>query len=133
MIVFTNPAHSADRPAFVDAFPTLREAHRAAQKAMFGAAHKADLPTNEIAADFMVDGINQLLGLSIGSRRQLTIDEMDAVTVAIEANAFNGRWETSVRAEIVYRTEIRLTVVTQRPRVCPEAAARIERMLDLWN
>jgi hypothetical protein len=94
MLVFLNPLHSANRPAFCEAFPAETETHRAAQRAMFGAARTAQLPakTDDDRAA-MIAGINQLLGLRIESRRQLTIEEMQAVVVAIESGAFYGNWQ----------------------------------------
>jgi hypothetical protein len=92
MLVFTDTRFSAYRPAFVEAFPLDLNAHRAAQKAMFGAARAAGLPTTEAHKAAMIGAINQLLGLRLESRKQLTVQEMECITVAIESGAFLENW-----------------------------------------
>ncbi len=92
MLVFTDPRFSAYRPAFVEAFPFDLSAHRDAQRALFGAARNAGLLTNDAHRATMIGAINQLLGLRLESRRQLTVQEMQAVTVAIDAGAFLPGW-----------------------------------------
>lgn len=101
MQVFTIPQLSALRPAFVEAFPVDLASHRDAQKAMFGAAREAGLDTK---GDEMIEGINALLGLHLSSRRQLTVDEMHVVTVAIEGGAFRSDWTPRLRAQITVST-----------------------------
>lgn len=85
------------RPAFTQAHPELRHAHRDAQCALFGAARNADLPTDESGRDAMLDGINNALNRCgarrLISRTQLNIEEMQAVTIAIENGAFGTNWE----------------------------------------
>ena len=86
----------ATRPAFVDANPTDRAAHRAAQRAMFGAANRAGLGTSDAHRDAMIDGVNAAFGLRgsqrIVSRRQMTVSEQQAIAVAIEAGLFGPDW-----------------------------------------
>ena len=85
----------ATRPAFVEANPTATAAaaHRNAQRAMFGAAREARLSTDR---DDQLEGINAALGLRGGnrlvSRRQMSVEEMQAITVAIEAGFFSYDW-----------------------------------------
>ena len=85
------------RPAYVVAHPQHKAAHRAAQRAMFGAANRAGLPTSEPFRDLMLDGLNDALGLRgsrrLISRRQMTVEEMQAVAVAIEADLFSADWK----------------------------------------
>jgi hypothetical protein len=93
MLVYTNPLYSAQRPHFADTFPIEKEAHRTAQRQMFGAARTAGLPTDERNKEAMLRGINQFLGLRIESRTQLTVQEMNAVTVGIDSGAFLPGWK----------------------------------------
>ncbi len=78
------------RPAYVEAHPAQSAAHLAAQRAMFGAARNAGLSRDR---DDQLEGINAALGFRGGnrliSRRQMTIAEMQAVTVGIEAGFFS--------------------------------------------
>lgn len=110
MLVFTNPHFSAFRPAFVEAFPLDTPAHRAAQRALFGAARAAGLPTGETAKAAMIGAINQLLGLRLESRRQLTVEEMQCVTVAIQSGAIMANWRLmpglSARVKVTTTVEL---------------------------
>lgn len=84
------------RPVFVEANPHLKDAHLRAQRAMFGAARLANLPTKDEAKDDMIEGINAAFNYRgsqrLISRKQMTIEEMRAVTVAIEAGLFSDDW-----------------------------------------
>ena len=78
------------RPAFVEANPELKEAHRAAQNAMFAAIAAAGLTRDK---DAQLEGVNAAFN-RIGSRRlisrkQLKIEEMEALTAAIDAGLFS--------------------------------------------
>lgn len=99
MKAYTNPLFSGQRDGYVATFPREIEAHRKAQCAMFAAAKTAGLsPKTKGAAErdaakaFMLAGINQFLGLRLTSRAQLTIPEMELITVAIEAAVFSPGW-----------------------------------------
>ena len=84
------------RPAFVEAHPELKDLHREAQSAMFGAAHAMGLPTDARAKDVMLDAINEALNRKgsrrLISRKQLKIEEMESITGAIEAGLFSPDW-----------------------------------------
>lgn len=81
------------RPAFVEVNPELQAQHRAAQRAMFAAANFAEMSRDR---DDQLEGINDAFGYRgasrLISRRQMTIEEMRAVTVAIEAGLFSDDW-----------------------------------------
>ncbi len=127
----------ATRPAFVEARPELLDEHRQAQKAMFGAARRADLCTSEPFKDAMIDGINEALGLH-GSRRlisrtQMTVAEMQAVRVAIEAGLFSSDWTWGNEFTISVTTEtVRVEVVhiTPTPTASETEARRFSRLLN---
>lgn len=120
MSIYKNLALRAPRPAFIEAQPELKASHRAAQKHLFGVAAKAGLSRDK---EEMLLGINALFGSALTSRTQMTVDEMEAVTTAIEAGAFRRGWELSglVRAEIVVSVQISLTVPA---RLCLHCAER---------
>ena len=84
------------RPAFVEAHPELQDLHREAQCALFGAAHAMSLPTDEAHKDIMLDAINEAFNRKgsrrLISRKQLKIEEMEALTCAIEAGLFSPDW-----------------------------------------
>lgn len=116
---------TATRPAFVEAHPELCAAHRDAQKAMFGAARAAGL---SYSRDLQLRGMNEALGLRgsarITSRRELTITEMRAVTVAIEGGMFSDDWTWGQDFSISIRTRtVEIEEVHFEPR-----AGRFERM-----
>jgi hypothetical protein len=99
MKAYTNPLFSGQRSGYVATFPLELEAHRKAQCAMFAAAGTAGLmpkvkgeAEREAAKVVMLAGINQFLGLRLTSRTQLTVVEMELVTVAIEAGVFSPGW-----------------------------------------
>lgn len=95
------------RPAFVQANPHLRDAHRVAQCQMFAAARTAGLPTTEAYRDLMLDGINSALGLRgsqrLVSRRQMTIEEMHAISVALDVQLFGEGWKWSEEFSVTVR------------------------------
>ena len=113
-------ATPAPRIGFVDAHPELREEHLHAQRAMFKAARDARLSWSR---DLQIRGMNEALGLRgvnrIASRRELSIAQMRAVTVAIEEGLFQDDWTwghpfiVSIRTRTVEMTEIHFTP-TQR-------------------
>lgn len=81
------------RPAFVEANPELKEAHRAAQCELFAAIDRSGLSRDK---DLQLEGINAALN-RIGSRRlisrkQLKIEEMNALIPAIDAGLFSQDW-----------------------------------------
>jgi len=111
----------ATRPAFVEACPELQAQHRAAQCALFGAARRADLPTSEPFKDAMLYGINAALNFRgsrrLISRRQMSVAEMQAVTVGIEAGLFSEDWTwgndftLSISTRLVEVTEVHFAPV----------------------
>ena len=115
------------RPAFVEAHPELKADHREAQSAMFGAAHNAGLPLGPEAKDAMIDGINKALGRRgsryLISRKQLRIEEMNAITEAIENGLFGADWTWNEAFTITVRSAT-VRVATIEPR----AMTRYEMM-----
>lgn len=107
MSIYKNLALCAPRPAFVEAQPQLKDAHRHAQRHLFGTAARAGLSRDK---DEMLSVINALLGSAFTSRTQMTVDEMEAVSTAIEAGGFKSGWELTglVRAEIAVSVQISL-------------------------
>ena len=126
------------RPAFVEANPVRKDAHRAAQKAMFKAANMAGLSTRDEARDEMLDGINDALGLRgskrLISRRQMTVEEMQIVAVAIDAGLFSPDWTwgNEFTAQI---TTISKTVVHFEPRNSNRRAfiAPLHDSAEMWD
>lgn len=78
------------RMMFVLRFPHLRESHLKAQRRMFAAIKRADLP---MEMSPRLDGINALLGTGFTSSTQLSPDELHAVADAIESGRFSGAWQ----------------------------------------
>lgn len=107
------------RPAFVEAHPELKDLHREAQCAMFGAAHTAGLPIAPEHKDHMIEGINNAMARRgsrrLISRKQLRIEEMEAVTAAIEAGLFGADWTWNEDFAITVRT-ITVRAATIEPR-----------------
>ena len=107
------------RPAFVEAHPELKTQHREAQSAMFGAAHNAGLPLGPQAKDDMIEGINNALGRRgsrrLISRKQMRIEEMEAVTAAIEAGLFSSDWTWNEEFTITVR-QVTVRAATIEPR-----------------
>lgn len=120
MSIYKNLALRAPRPAFIQAQPHLKTAHDAARKHFFGVAGKAGLSRDK---DETLAGINALFGSALTSRTQLTVDEFEAVTVAIEAGAFRRDWTLTgfVKAEIAVSVQISLLVPA---RVCLHCGER---------
>lgn len=94
----------ATRARYVAANPIDKSAHRAAQKAMFGAANRFGLGTGPAHKDAMIDGINAAFGLKgsqrIISRTQMTVDEQRAIAAAVESGLFDGDWNWGVDFKI---------------------------------
>ena len=116
------------RPAFVEAHPELKEAHRAAQRAFFAAANRAGLQTDEAHKDAALDGINDALNRKgsrrLISRKQLKIEEMEALTVAIEAGLFTDNWVWGHDFMLYIRTAtVRVASVHFEPLSSERAAA----------
>lgn len=105
------------RPAFVEAHPELKQAHRAAQCALFGAAHRAGLSNDQTE---MLEGINEALNRKgarrLTSRRQLKIEEMNEITRAIEAGLFSSDW-TWGHDFMLYIQTATIEIPAQRVRV----------------
>ena len=116
------------RPAFVVAHPHLKAAHVAAQRGMFASARANGLSTKPEARDAMIDAVNQALGLRgsqrLISRRQMTIDEMYAIAVAIDAGLFGTDWTWSEDFNITVRPVV-MNVVHFEPRNGSHAAFRV--------
>ena len=116
------------RPAFVEAHPELQAQHRAAQRALFGAANRAGLPTDEAAKDAMIDGINDALNRKgsrrLISRKQLKIEEMEALTFAIESGLFSQGWIWGHEFMVYIQTQtVRVATVHFEPLSSERAAA----------
>ena len=113
------------RPAFVEAHPHLRDAHLNAQRAMFGSARQAGLPTTDAHRDQMIEGINAALGYRgsrrLVSRRQMNVDEMHCIAVALDAGLFGPDWTWSEEFTITVRP-VQLSVVHFEPRVATRTA-----------
>lgn len=125
------------RPAFIQANPHLTDAHRTAQRAMFGAARTAHLSTTDAFKDAMIDGINDALGLRgsrrLISRRQMTVAEMQAVTVAIEAGLFSEDWVWGheFTVSVTTRTmQVEVAEVHFTPRATSAEARSFRRLLN---
>ena len=82
------------RPSFIEAHPELQPTYREVQCAMFGAIATADISRDR---DIQLDGINNALNRRgarrLISRTQLRIDEMQAITLAIQSGFFGPNWE----------------------------------------
>lgn len=105
------------RPAFVEAHPELKATHRDAQCAFFGAANAAGLSQDKDAA---LEGINDALNRKgsrrLISRKQLKIEEMQALTVAIEAGLFSPDWTWGHEFMLYIRTaNVRVSVTHFEP------------------
>ena len=110
-------APSAPHVAFVEAHPELREEHLSAQRAMFKAARDAQLSWSR---DLQIRGMNEALGLRgttrIQSRRELSIAQMRAIKVAIEAGLFQDDWTWGHEFVVAIRTRtVELTEVHFMP------------------
>ncbi len=81
---------ATERPAFVEAYPHLREAHRRAQCAFYGAASNAGLDTND--RDAMIAACNYELSINIASRRELTIEEMEHMAMLFDLGLYTAGW-----------------------------------------
>lgn len=115
------------RPAFVEAHPELKAQHRAAQSAMFDAAHHAGLPLGLKAKDDMIEGVNNALGRKgsrrLISRKQMRIEEMTAITEAIENGLFGTDWTWNEAFTVTV-----CTVTTRVATIEPRAMTRYEMM-----
>jgi len=125
------------RPAFVEANPHLRNAHVAAQRSMFASANANGLSTRPEARDAMIDAVNNALGLRgskrLISRRQMTIDEMHAIAVAIDAGLFGSDWTWGEDFDITVRPVV-MNVVHFEPRNSSHAAFRVPvYSADEWD
>ena len=133
----TTPRPIETRPAFVVANPHLKAAHLAAQRSMFASANSNGLSTRPEARDEMIDAVNQALGLRgskrLVSRRQMTIDEMHAIAVAIDAGLFGDDWTWSEDFNITVRP-VTMNVVHFEPRNSSHIAFRVPvYSTDEWD
>jgi hypothetical protein len=72
----------ARRPAYVEAFPQDREAHRDSQRRMFAAARFAGLDTEN--RDAFLEAVNYECGLNLTSRRQMTPEENEYMAMIFD-------------------------------------------------
>lgn len=81
---------SAARPHYCDTPRASRADYVAGLRDMFGSARLAELDTDD--RDNMIRGINELLGLNVQSRTQLTPDELQTVSDALLNDCFTADW-----------------------------------------
>lgn len=124
------------RAAFVVANPHRAEAHRAAQCEMFACANAAGLSTRPESRDAMLDAINDALGYRgagrLISRRQMTPDEMRAISVAIDAGLFGTDWTWSEEFTVTVRS-IQMDVVHFEPRTSARRAFYAPIATEEWD